>query len=336
MATERSSGGHPAGWLVNGRVGARVLATLCVAVSATLAAPPGTAEAKPSLKDAKTKLDKLNSQIDHLGNEFNKVEDQLKVVQAKLGALNKSVKRDKQTFDAMHVRVAQMAASAYKTGQIGSIPGLVSAKDPESVLDQISVFTQLSRDRSAELTQFLTAAQLLQREQAQVQQAGQDITQVKKDLAARKKKVRGLIAKQQSLVNRLGGGVTGAIGGTYTGPASGNARTVLKWAYSKLGTPYEFGGTGPRYDCSGFVMVAWEQAGVGLPRVVPDQFNATRRVARSDLQPGDLVFFDSLGHVGIYVGGGQFIHSPHTGSVVKIDSLGNAWYSSHYYGAGRP
>ena len=61
-------------------------------------------------------------------------------------------------------------------------------------------------------------------------------------------------------------------------------------------------------------MMAWRQAGVSLPRVVPDQYNATRRVARADLQPGDLVFFDGLGHVGIYVGNGKFIHAPHTGS----------------------
>lgn len=321
---------------MNGKVGVRVLATLCVASAAALALPPTAAEAKPSLKDAKAKLDKLNSQIDHLGNQYDKVDEQLSAIKAKLAAFNKSVRRDRQTFDAMHVRVAQMAASAYKSGQIGSIPGLVSAKDPESVLDQISVFTQLSRDRSVELSQFLTAAQLLQREQAQAQQANDDIAQVKKDLAAKKQKVRNLIAKQQSLVNELGGGSSISIGGTYTGPASGNARTVLNWAYSKLGTPYEFGGTGPRYDCSGFVMVAWQQAGVNLPRVVPDQYNATRRVARSDLQPGDLVFFDDLGHVGIYAGGDKFIHSPHTGSVVKTESLSNPYYTSHYVGAGRP
>ncbi len=82
-------------------------------------------------------------------------------------------------------------------------------------------------------------------------------------------------------------------------------------------------------------MVAWRQAGVSLPRVVPDQYNATRRVARADLQPGDLVFFDGLGHVGIYVGDGKFIHSPHTGDHVRVASL-SGYYSSNYYGAGRP
>jgi peptidoglycan DL-endopeptidase CwlO len=321
---------------VNGRVGARVLATLCVAAAATLALPAGTAVAKPSLGEARAKLKKLNSQVDHLDNKYNKARGEWKAAKTKLAALNKSLARDKQTFDAMRVRIAQMAASAYKSGGSGDIPNLVSAKDPEAVLDQISVFTQLSRNRSAEVTQFLNAAQLLQRQQAQAQQATDDLADKKHEVTAQRNKIKKAVAKQQALVNRLGGGISGSIGGTYTGPASGNARIVLQWAYSKLGTPYEFGGTGPRYDCSGFVMVGWRQAGVSLPRVVPDQFNATRRVARSDLQPGDVVFFDSLGHDGIYVGGGKFIHSPHTGEVVKTDSLSNPWYSSHFYGAGRP
>jgi peptidoglycan DL-endopeptidase CwlO len=136
------------------------------------------------------------------------------------------------------------------------------------------------------------------------------------------------------------GGLTGAgpIGGTYTGPASGPARAALSYAYAQLGKPYIFGGTGPKgYDCSGLVMMAWRTAGVSLPRVVPDQYNATRRVARSDLQPGDVVFFDGLEHDGLYVGGGRFIDAPRTGEVIRIASLNDGgWYSSHYVGAGRP
>jgi peptidoglycan DL-endopeptidase CwlO len=324
---------------VNGRVGVRILMTLCVAASATLALPAGTAAADPSLSEARAKLKKLNSQVDQLDNKYNKARDEWQAARTKLAALNKSLARDRQTFEQMRVRVAQMAASAYKSGEAGDIPNLVSAKDPTAVLDQISVFTQLSRNRSAEVTQFLNAAQLLQRQRAQAQQATGDLADKKHELDAQRSKIKSAVAKQQALVNRLGGGsssISISIGGTYNGPASGNARVVLKWAYSKLGTPYEYGGTGPRYDCSGFTMGAWRQAGVSLPRVVPDQYNATRRVARSDLQPGDLVFFDNLGHEGIYVGNGKFIHSPHTGDVVKISSLSDSWYSANYVGAGRP
>ena len=338
VATERSAGGLCAGRPASGRVGIRVLTTLCVAASTALALPATPAEAKPkeTLSQAKAKLSKLNSQVDHLDNQYNKAKDQWRAAKTKLVALNKSVAQDKKTFEQMRVRIAQMAASAYKTGDSGSIPGLVAAKDPQVVLDQISVFTQLSKNRSTEVTQFLNAAQLLKREQAQAQQATEDLARGKNDVTAREKKIKKAVAVQDRLVGRLGGSSLGAIGGTYNGPASGDARVVLKWAYSKIGTPYEYGGTGPRYDCSGFTMVAWQQAGVSLPRVVPDQYNATRRVARSDLQPGDLVFFDNLGHEGIYVGGGTFIHSPHTDSSVKTDSLNNTYYSSHYVGAGRP
>ena len=83
-------------------------------------------------------------------------------------------------------------------------------------------------------------------------------------------------------------------------------------------------------------MMAWRAAGVGLPRIVPDQYNAIRHVTKSDLQPGDLVFFDSLGHEGIYVGGGRFIHAPHTGTDVQYASMSNPFWISHYVGGGHP
>jgi cell wall-associated NlpC family hydrolase len=298
---------------------------------------PAQAKPKPSLKDSEAKLHKLNSQVDHQDNIYNKAKEQRQAAKKKLDALKKSVADDQKTYEQLRVRVAQLAAAAYKSGDSGDIPNLVSSSNPSDVLDQISMFTQVARNRSSEVTQFLNAAQLLQRQKAQAQQAASDLNDKLKSERSQLAKLKKSAANQQALVNKLGGGSTGGpIGGTYTGPASGNARVVLQWAYSKLGTPYLYGGTGPRYDCSGLTMMAWRQAGVSLPRVVPDQFNATRRVARADLEPGDLVFFDGLNHVGIYAGGGKFVHSPHTGDVVKVSSLSDSYYNSAYYGAGRP
>lgn len=337
VATKCSAGGHAGSWLPSGRVGFRALATLCVAASATFVLPAGHAVAspKPTLKERQAELRKLNSQSDQEDNVYNKLRDERKAVQKKLAALNQSVAEDKKTWQQLRVHIAQLAASAYKSGESGDIPTLVSSNNPQEVLDQISAFTAVARNRSTEVTQFLNASQLLQREQAEAKQAADDFAAKLKSERSQRDKLKRSVAHQQALVNSMTPHRSSSIGGTYTGPASGNVRTVLSWAYSKLGTPYEYGGTGPRYDCSGFVMVAWRQAGVSLPRVVPDQYNATRRVARSDLQPGDLVFFDGLGHVGIYVGNNEFIHSPHTGDVVKISSL-SGYYSSNYYGAGRP
>jgi peptidoglycan DL-endopeptidase CwlO len=112
---------------------------------------------------------------------------------------------------------------------------------------------------------------------------------------------------------------------------------VVGIAMQYLGIPYRWGGSSPStgFDCSGFVMYVYAQVGVSLPHNAAMQYGYGTPVSRSDLQPGDLVFFDGLGHDGIYIGGGQFIHSPHTGDVVKISSLSDSWYASTYVGARR-
>jgi peptidoglycan DL-endopeptidase CwlO len=106
-------------------------------------------------------------------------------------------------------------------------------------------------------------------------------------------------------------------------------------AMQYLGTPYVYGGASPSgFDCSGFIMYVYGQLGVSLPHNAAAQYGYGTPVDRSQLQPGDLVFFNGLGHAGIYVGGGSFIHSPHTGDVVKISSL-SGWYASTWVGARR-
>jgi cell wall-associated NlpC family hydrolase len=111
---------------------------------------------------------------------------------------------------------------------------------------------------------------------------------------------------------------------------------VVGVALGELGQPYVWGGSAPGgFDCSGLVMWAYAQVGVSLPHSSYAQYGYGVPVSRDQLQPGDLVFFDGLGHVGIYIGGGQFVHAPHTGDVVKISSLDESWYSATFVGARR-
>ena len=96
---------------------------------------------------------------------------------------------------------------------------------------------------------------------------------------------------------------------------------VVGIAMQYLGTPYRWGGASPGgFDCSGFVLFVYSQVGVSLPHYAALQYSYGVPVYRDELEPGDLVFFDGLGHVGIYIGGGEFIHAPHTGDVVKISA----------------
>jgi cell wall-associated NlpC family hydrolase len=118
-----------------------------------------------------------------------------------------------------------------------------------------------------------------------------------------------------------------------TAPSRGN---VVAIAMRYLGVPYRWGGASPStgFDCSGFTMYVYAQVGISLPHYTGSQYAMGVPVSRSQLQPGDLVFFDGLGHEGIYVGNNQFIHAPHTGDVVKISSI-SGWYASTYVGARR-
>ena len=111
---------------------------------------------------------------------------------------------------------------------------------------------------------------------------------------------------------------------------------IVDYARRLLGVPYVYGGSSPRYgfDCSGFTRFVYAHFGVALPHYSVAQFDLGHRVSRWGLRPGDLVFFDGLGHVGLYIGHNRFIHAPHTGTDVQVSSL-NGWYASEYDGARR-
>jgi cell wall-associated NlpC family hydrolase len=117
-------------------------------------------------------------------------------------------------------------------------------------------------------------------------------------------------------------------------PPLGNR--IVGFARHLIGVPYSWGGSSPRsgFDCSGFVRYVYGHFGISLAHSSFSDFVRGKRVGRWAMRPGDLVFFDGAGHVGIYVGHGRFIHAPHTGTVVRISTMAG-WYSSRFDGARR-
>jgi cell wall-associated NlpC family hydrolase len=141
------------------------------------------------------------------------------------------------------------------------------------------------------------------------------------------------------LAARVGGAMGAHLRNARVGHATAIARRqarVVRFARRFLGVRYSYGGSSPRtgFDCSGFTRFVYSHFGIMLPHYSGAQFAMGRRVSRSGLRPGDLVFFDGLGHVGMYIGGGRFIHAPHTGTRVSVESL-NGWYGARYDGARR-
>ncbi|WP_233525955.1 C40 family peptidase [Actinomadura spongiicola] len=314
--------------------------TVAISLGSPLAAQ---AEPRPSKAEAEKKLEKLNEEMDQKVEQFNQNREKLKIAKKKLDAATASSKNEETTFEQQRTRIAQMAADAYKNGESTDVTGFVGSKDPQAILDQAAVFSHLSKERSSQLTQFLVTAQRLRREQAVAKAAYEEVKAKTDELKKQKVELDKRVKKQEALVRRLGGGSSssggsgGRTGGSYNGPASGSARKALDFAHAQLGEPYQYGSAGPgSWDCSGLMMQAWAAAGVNITRTTYSQYDATKRVNKSDLQPGDLVFFRGLGHVGMYVGDGNMIHAPSTGKNVQIVSINSSYYQSNYYGAGRP
>ena len=120
-------------------------------------------------------------------------------------------------------------------------------------------------------------------------------------------------------------------------PANSLGEQAVQIAEGELGVPYVWGGASPSgFDCSGLTMWVYAQLGIHLDHYTGSQWNAGPHVPEDQLAPGDLVFFEpDIGHVGMYIGNGEFIHAPHTGTVVQISSLSDSWYAAEYQGAVR-
>lgn len=123
-------------------------------------------------------------------------------------------------------------------------------------------------------------------------------------------------------------------------PVEARGAAVLAAAESRLGTPYRYGGSGPdAFDCSGLVTYAYRQVGIAVPRTAAAQHAAATPVAREELRPGDLVFFRldgrEVSHVGIYAGGGRFVHAPQRGGRVREERLDQEVFRRTWAGGGR-
>nr|PZN47974.1 MAG: hydrolase [Actinomycetota bacterium] len=295
-------------------------------------AGPAVAEPRPTIAEAKAKLKKLEDKADLAVERYNEANERWKKTRKKYRELNADLKERQERVDRMRAEIRSLVATAYSEGDIG-IAGITGAGDPRQALSGIATLTQLSAARAEAVKGFEQAVKELEKRRDEVKQALDEAEKDREEFRRKKIEVEKLVREQERLLRRLGTYKTGnpnSTGMTYTGPASGNARVALQFAFAQIGKPYRYGGTGPgAWDCSGLTQAAWRAAGVQLPRTTTQQWawGANRRVPLNALQPGDLVFNRSLGHVGIYVGDGKMVHAPRTGDVVKITSL--AAYGMH-------
>ncbi len=303
---------------------------------------------KPTIEQVRKQVNSLQAQVDQIGQQYVQVGQQLIAAKAQLASVQKQDGKAEALFTAARSQLRQVAVASFENANQSSIAGLFTAGDPTLVLRQASLLEELGSTHSAQVAKFLGAAQQVAAARQRVANTEVGVQQLKTQLAAKKAHLDKLLSASQAQLDTLNlqqqaevaaaaiGSGTFVTSATYLGPTNTPAGKAVAFAYSKLGTWYLWGGTGPQYDCSGLMQAAWASAGVSIPRVTYAQWAALPHVPKAQLRPGDMVFFEGEGHVGMYVGNGLMIDAPRTGLQVRLLPLDTNWYLQNYDGAARP
>ena len=306
---------------------------------------------QPSIDQVRTTINTLTGEFNKANQQYDQVQEQLTAADARLKQLNKQLDRDNARYQAARKLVVQIADSTYEDSASTSLAGLLTSADPSQVLAEASLIAQVTGTRNLETEAFLTDATQLSSVQQEQQHTEQGIAQLAAQRKGTKDHIASLLSKQNSILSSLtntelaqvqqgtvqgGTGITNAV---YSGPTGSQADTAVAFVFRQLGCSYSYGSTGPcgsGFDCSGLVMSAWAAAGITIPRDTFEQWAALPHISTSDLQPGDLLYYDGIGHVAMYVGDGMIIDAPTEGEVVREIPMDTAWYADSLDGAARP
>ncbi|MFF4900303.1 NlpC/P60 family protein [Streptomyces sp. NPDC001068] len=321
---------------------ARTAVTLALAGAATATGFEGTGHAEPQLTPAqvKARVDRLYQDAEAATEKYDGAKEKAETAQRRVRALQDETARKQDRLNSARDALGLAAAAQYRAGGIDPAWQLALSSDPDRYLDDAAFAERAGAAQAG-------AVARVRRQLREIEQlrgaAHVELTSLRSrqaELKRQKTVVTGKLDEARRLLDRLSPRQRAAVtadgaperasrsaSGTRATLAPGSvaapdsrAAAAVAYAYSKLGSPYVWGATGPNaFDCSGLAQAAYRSAGVSLPRTTYAQINAGRRVSRSELQPGDLVFFYSgISHVGIYIGNGQMIHAPNPSAPVRI------------------
>jgi peptidoglycan DL-endopeptidase CwlO len=328
------------------------IATMAVAIGglATFATTAGAAS-QPTVSQVQARINQLTSQFDKVSEQLDQADEQLSSAQSRLAQVRVQFGHADVQYKAAQENVAQTAAAAYEDTGAMSIAGVLTSGRPLAVLQQGSLLLELSGSRNAETQQLLSDASQLAGVEQDLQRTEAGIASLKGQLATHKSSLGKLIDTEKATLSNLTapeqqaveddsiGGNGSSAAAPYTGPTSTQADKAVEFVYDQLGCPYVYGGTGPcsaGFDCSGLMQAAWAYAGVSIPRDTYEQWAALPHIPTSEIQVGDLLYYNGEGHVAMYVGGGDIIDAPQTGMDVEKIPMSTPWYADNFDGAVQP
>lgn len=331
-------------------------ALLVVPASLGITTLSSAAPSKQDVEQAKAELDQLNEHVSLLVEQYNQAQLRLEAVQGRLEEAKAAAQQAQADADHAIADLNSNAARAYQGfgSQIAVLFDSTSLADFSDRLEFMGSIAQADTDLATEAA---LARQEAQWSAEELSAAVEEQQAVLGDIRAKEQEIRNAAAEARSYYESLNrqyqqhlaaleaaqeAAAQAASGGVSVGNVPGpppapnpNAQTAVNAAYSVIGTPYVWGSADPNvgFDCSGFTMWAWGQAGVSLPHSSASQYAVLPHIDRADLQPGDLIFFFSpISHVAMYLSPTTMIDANHPGDVVNVRPI----YWEHFVGAARP
>jgi peptidoglycan DL-endopeptidase CwlO len=300
---------------------------LCAGIAIGVFLPASAAYAEPTPEQLEQQIQQAHDALEHVVEDYNRITEELAATQAAAAALEEKLKELEARYDSARGDVGQLAATAYKNGGALSSLGIVlGATDSAALARQVVTMDRVSRSRQHDIAGYTQARQQFEAEKKRLADLLAAQTQQQKQIAEKKAAIEAEIKRLEDLERRLpanrGGGSSGGEAPKAPPSGTGKGAIAVKYAYAQLGKMYKFGAAGPNnFDCSGLTQMAWKQAGVTLPHNAAQQHQRTAKVSRAQLQPGDLVYYNNFGHVGLYIGNNQIIHASRTGQPVAVRGI---------------
>jgi cell wall-associated NlpC family hydrolase len=290
-----------------------------------------TVRVQPSLSSLVAEAKQLSNQVDSLGQQYDCLKIEIAHAKSEEFFAKQAAKKANEAMAGSRAAVAQLAAMGYMNGGMNPTLQLLTSGDPGQFLNQASTVEEVNNQAGLRLS-------TLQREQIAASRAQEEAEQQIATVGALTKEINGKVTQINAKMAVLQSSEMSAAvkefddTGTYPNYPLPEGSTVgevaLRAALTRLGDPYVWAAAGPsEFDCSGLVVWAFAQQGISLPHYTGDLWNLGVHVSEADLEPGDLVFFFGLDHVGIYIGDGLMVDAPAPGQDVMVQPIAVDPYS---------
>ena len=349
-----------------------VVGAMAAVLAVTLSVAAHPASADTLLEQKQHRLDHVRTQVHRLDARSERLTEQYDQAVWRLGVLHKQILRNTVALHAAQAKLlhdrnvlAGLLINQYKDGNTQVIAIVLGARSLSQVTNAVELRSRADTAVSSTVLQIHRLRDAIALRRTQLFRERKQVRHQKAVIDARRTEIEKMLKQRRALVKELGIEVSVIKGAATIGQAQ-LALAARKWitadqklnrddpgrlvrdqvvleGLQQIGVPYVWGGASPAgFDCSGLVMWLWAKHGLALPHFAAAQYGLGPVVEQgpvldeTKLQIGDLLFFHKLGHVGIYVGNGLLLHAPHTGDVVRLESLSKSWFTDTFVGATRP